>query len=104
MSKKRLTVCGGCENDYDTGVFEGCTSLEKITLPKQLQTIGLNTFASCSNLKEITIPKDVKCIDRGAFSYTRKLKTINVKSVKLTNCDTCFIPCYGENFRDIKIW
>ena len=46
--------------------FYGCTSLESITIPNGVTSIGWDTFCNCG-LTEITIPASVKDIGRGAF-------------------------------------
>jgi hypothetical protein len=35
--------------------FEGCSSLEKITIPASVKEIGDNVFEGCTGLKEITL-------------------------------------------------
>ena len=39
--------------EIGASAFYNCTSLEKITLPSTLESIGLNAFAGCSKLTEI---------------------------------------------------
>ncbi len=48
--------------------FEG-NHASKITLPENLEEIGVEAFLSCINLKEITIPKNVKKIGYEALGY-----------------------------------
>ena len=38
---------------YESGVFEGCTSLEKITIPPYVTDIADDAFTGCTGLKEI---------------------------------------------------
>ena len=38
---------------YESGVFEGCTSLEKITIPPYVTDIADDAFTGCTSLKEI---------------------------------------------------
>lgn len=46
------------------GAYEGCTSLESVTLPKNLVAIGSWAFKGCENLKTITIcSKKLKSVD-----------------------------------------
>jgi len=48
-------------------VFEGCTSLKKVTLPQRLTAIGSLVFAGCRNLTLISVPGNVTIIGEGAF-------------------------------------
>jgi hypothetical protein len=49
--------------------FEGCTALETIVLPPQVDTIGKDAFSGCSSLKSIDLPASVTLIGSGAFCY-----------------------------------
>ena len=55
--------------------FDGCTSLEQISLPNSIESIGSDCFANTS-LKEITIPKSVIDIGAHAFKDCKQLKKI----------------------------
>ena len=48
-------------------VFESCSSLETIIIGKNDTTIGSYAFSSCSSLKNITIPDSVTTIESCAF-------------------------------------
>ena len=51
------------------GTFYGCSSLQNITLSKNLSIIDDNTFYGCSKLTEIVLPKSITKI--GSYSlYT----------------------------------
>lgn len=47
--------------------FSGCSSLERIDLPKTLKTIGKRAFCSCKSLKELIIPDGITEIPGGSF-------------------------------------
>lgn len=49
------------------GVFQNCTSLERISLPQDLKAIGSRFFAGCSNLKEVNLPSSCTAICDYAF-------------------------------------
>ena len=66
-SDKNVTL-GGC--------FNGASSIEKITLPKELIEVGNSEFHGCTNLKSIAIPSTVKELGEGAFEYNENLKRI----------------------------
>jgi len=46
--------------------FNGCESLDKITLPNKVKSIGVYAFRNIPNIK-ITIPKSVESIADNAF-------------------------------------
>lgn len=48
-------------------VFEGCTSLESITIGNSVTSIGYHTFYNCTSLKSITLPNSVTTITDYAF-------------------------------------
>ncbi len=48
-------------------MFEGCVSLEEITLPQSIEEIEERAFEGTESLMEIEIPDNVKVIDLGAF-------------------------------------
>ncbi len=72
--------------------FEKCTSLKKIILPRNLESISGTTFSK-SGLEEITLPGKVTMIDSGAFADCKSLKKVNLNN-KLTMIGSeCFEGC-----------
>ncbi len=63
-----MTFIGG-------NAFEGCTSLQEITIPEDITVISDSTFHHCSSLKRITIPECVEEI-RGAFEWCYELTDV----------------------------
>ena len=51
-------------------MFNGCTKLNTLTIPKKVKTIAEKEFLNCPKLKTVTIPKTVKTIGKKAFGYT----------------------------------
>ena len=47
-----------------------CTSLESITIPKDVQKIGCGAFSGCERLAEISLPDTIAEIDEEAFENT----------------------------------
>ena len=58
--------------------FKGCVGLIKITLPKQITSIGEEAFSECTNLKKIDIPDSVTLIDKSAFSKCSSLTSVTI--------------------------
>lgn len=55
------------------GAFYGCSTLEAVTFPKSLKTIGKYSFTGCENLQKIIIPDNVTYIGDGAFQNCSSL-------------------------------
>ncbi len=64
--------------------FRGCTKLKTVILGKNVTTINENVFYKCTALTQITIPSKVKTIGKNAFFGCKKLKTITITTTKLT--------------------
>ena len=64
--------------DCDTGTFEGCSALEHIHIPHNLDTIPTHLFKNCLSLKDITIPDSVTSIGCGAFEGCNLKNNINI--------------------------
>lgn len=62
--------------NIESGAFEGCWSLEAVTLSSNITTIKENTFAACLELKSINIPSNVTAIEIGAFQSCGSLLAI----------------------------
>lgn len=65
--------------------FYGCKSLKTVTMGASVQTIGTQAFQNCTKLTKITVPAKVKTIGKQAFYGCKSLKTVTVKSTKLTS-------------------
>ena len=52
-SLKNVTLLGSAIRSIDKGAFEGCYSLETITLPSSMTLIGERCFEGCPSIKEI---------------------------------------------------
>ena len=60
----------GGNDGSDTGAFQGCTRLEKLTLHagEEDAVIGHNCFVNCQSLRELVVPGNYKSINYYAFS------------------------------------
>ena len=59
-------------------VFNGNTTVKKVTLPEGLQKIERSAFANNDKLKELNIPDSVTSIGNGAFSSCSALETVEI--------------------------
>ena len=60
------------------GAFSGCTSLNSITIPENVTTIGNGAFDGCTSLNSIVIPKSVTKIGTSVFRGCTSLTTIDI--------------------------
>ena len=58
-------------------MFEDCTSLETVYIPKGIKKIDFDTFLNCTSLKSVNIPNSVREIGHGAFGVCTSLSDIN---------------------------
>ena len=58
--------------------FSFCHSLESITIPNSVTTIGCATFEECDSLTSITLPNGLKAIDILTFSRCSSLTSITI--------------------------
>ena len=56
--------------------FEDCTSLETITIPDSVTSIGASAFNGCYSLKSITIPNGVTSLENNLFALCDSLESI----------------------------
>ncbi len=96
--------------------FDGCTSLQAITLPPQISSIGGDAFRNCTSLKAITVPDNVtsmgiyvfyNCsslesavlpsgltsLGNRLFSGCSKLKSVNIPANVTTTGTYVFFNC-----------
>lgn len=79
--------------------FQNCASLETITFPDTLKTLGQYAFSGCTNTKftSIKIPSSVTLIDDGCFNSCTSLETINIPNGITTLHQSCFSGCTQLN-------
>lgn len=74
-------------------------SINAVTIPDTVETIGSFAFANCKNIKEIFIPKGVKEIFGGAFYNCTNLKSITFD--KYSQCSRIFDEVFvSERHKD----
>ena len=91
------TVCKVTE--IAANAFKGMKKLQKVTIGKNVVTIGDGAFQKCTALTAITLDKKVAKIGKNAFNGCKKLKTITIKTEKLkkdTIGKNCFKGIYAK--------
>ncbi len=82
------------------GAFE-YTSLESITIPDRVKSIGEHTFAGCGNLKKAVLPFRLKEIRKGTFQWCRSLEEVvfprELEVIRLSAFEGC------ESVRNIDL-
>ena len=73
--------------------FAGCTSLESVTLPDELEMIGNYAFNGCTGLTEITIPDSVTTIGDCAFYNNSAIKSITIGDAVTSIRSSAFYNC-----------
>ena len=74
------------------GLFEGCTSLEKVSFANTMDMIGRKSFAGCP-LTEITIPGSVGMVGEYAFENCANLKKVNFQGDNINLMNGTFQGC-----------
>jgi hypothetical protein len=59
-------------------LFYDCDTLEEITLPEGITSIGAFAFESCDNLKKVNLPSTLVMIEENAFNDCDKLQELTI--------------------------
>ncbi|KAL7717255.1 Leucine rich repeat protein [Entamoeba marina] len=70
-----------------------CHSLQSITLPPTLTSLGNYCFCNCFSLKTIILPPTIKSLSGGCFSGCSSLTSINLPSSLTQFGKGCFFKC-----------
>ena len=73
--------------------FSGCKSLQSITIPYSVTSIGDSAFSGCESLQSITIPDSVTSIGDSAFSECKALKSIKIPDSVTSIGNNAFSGC-----------
>lgn len=73
-------------------VYSDCTSLTSVTIGKGLTTLPYETFYKCSALVNVRLNSTLKEIKQRAFAYCSSLKQITIPD----NVTTLLTACFGE--------
>ena len=75
------------------GAFSECNSLQSITIPNSVRNIGNHAFSSCYPLQNITIPNSVTSIGNGAFNWCKFLQSVTIPNSVTSIGDEAFSGC-----------
>ena len=76
---KEVRFAEGSElKKIDESAFDGCVSLEEITLPLKLQRVESFAFHRCTGFVTITFPESIEYVDNYCMSDCINLKTIRL--------------------------
>ena len=79
---KKVTI-GKNVTSIGNKAFYKCTKLASVTIPAKVTTIGDSAFAGCKNLKKITVTAGkLQKINKNAFKGIKKNAAITVKGKK----------------------
>ena len=104
--EKEYVVREGTEVICDCAFF-CCESLQSITIPNSVKSIGNRAFYECKSLQSITIPNSVTSIGEGAFSTCVSLQSVtipnsvrNIGNHAFFGCNICFFICNSTYFQN----
>ena len=84
--------------------FYGCTKLQKVRLPKTLDSIYECTFSDCKQLSSIVVPENVRTIYVCAFRRCTNLESaVFLNPYKMGVDDAAFLNCDNLTiYSDVK--
>ena len=88
-------------NEICDAAFEGCTSLESIVFPDNLNTIGYYSFARCTSLKTINLPFQLSEIADFVFEECYSLQSIHISDNVRTIGEGALCKC--ESLQSLTI-
>lgn len=80
-----VTKIGGIDSGKHG--FEGCTTLESVSIPTSVKTISSSAFSDCTSLSSITLPSSITSVSASSFSNASSLEEILVDSGNTSYCD-----------------
>ena len=89
----RVAFTGNYVTNLYNNLFDGCTGITSISLPKTLQSINGYVFCNCSKLSEIVVPEGVTTVGEHCFENCSKLSEIVVPEGVTTVGEHCFENC-----------
>ena len=100
LRDKEYIVREGTEVICD-GAFRWCESLQSVTIPNSVKSIGDKAFKSCESLQSVTIPNSVTSIGDEAFCLCESLQSITIPNSVTSIGDEAFSGC--ESLQSVTI-
>lgn len=75
--------------------FSQCDSLRSINIPNTVTTLGSNLFYNCHSLMELELPGSIETIGGQAFEYCQQLDTITIPAKVSDIGEMAFNGCRG---------
>lgn len=76
-----------------SSLFDGCASLQAVTLHEGIVTLGNRTFSGCKGLESICLPNTLKTLEDEVFAYSGLVSVVLPESVtsigKKAFCSCC---------------
>lgn len=82
------------------GMFNGCSNLEHVVLPKHITNIPYAMFGNCENLVSIELPESVTELYPMAFYNCRKLENINLDNIQVLDD---YSLAYCESLKTVNL-
>ena len=105
-SLQSITIPNSVKSIGNRAFYE-CKSLQSITIPNSVKSIGDGAFRECDSLQSITIPNSVTSIGEGAFSTCVSLQSVtipnsvrNIGNHAFFGCNICFFICNSTYFQN----
>ena len=92
LCEKEYVVREGTEVICDDA-FRGCRSLQSITIPNSVTSIGDEAFGECYSLQSVTIPNSVTSIEYGAFRDCYSLQSVIIPNSVTSIGNYAFSSC-----------
>ncbi|MDE5722520.1 MAG: leucine-rich repeat domain-containing protein [Clostridia bacterium] len=84
----------GCSlTELSRGAFGYCRSIDEITIPDCVKTIGALAFLNCESLSVVTLPESLEILDGGAFQGCNKIENITLPETLKKIGDLAFYDC-----------
>ena len=99
-SLQSITIPNSVKSIGD-GAFRVCESLQSITIPNSVTSIGEGAFSTCVSLQSVTIPNSVKSIGNYAFRNCESLQSVTIPNSVTSIEDHAFSGC--ESHQSVTI-
>ena len=99
-SLQSITIPNSVKSIGNRAFYE-CKSLQSITIPNSVTSIGKEAFSCCESLQSITIPNSVKSIGNYAFRNCESLQSVTIPNSVTSIEDHAFSGC--ESHQSVTI-